>query len=37
MRTNAPFTLPLRCALCHGKVTLQMTAKLLTPPNDRQS
>ena len=28
MRTNAPFTLPLRCALCQGEVTL---------PNDRQA
>jgi hypothetical protein len=36
MRTKAPFTLPLRCARCQGEVTLQMTAKLLNPPNDRQ-
>ena len=37
MRPDAPFTLPLHCARCHGEVTLQMTATPLTPPLDRQA
>jgi hypothetical protein len=37
MNIKAPFTLAIYCAVCGGAVTLQMAAKPLLPPHDRQA
>jgi hypothetical protein len=37
MKIDAPFTLPIYCALCGRAVTLQMAPKPLEHPKNRQA